>query len=214
MQSLAEGGKRGLLYNTVVLLSPDGRIGGYQDKQHLTPGGEYIPLRWLIPFRERFESYLEDMIGFLPDLQPGEAGYVLPLRGGAKTGVLICYESVYPEIPRHMVRSGATMLVNCSNYGWFAGSSEMQQCLAMCAFRAAELRRSVVLSSNNGVSAVIGPDGRVRGRATAADVRDFLLAPVPLCDSTSPFTVVGEWAAWALGAIATLLCLLAIRRER
>jgi apolipoprotein N-acyltransferase len=199
IQSGARGGKRGLLFNTVVLLSPDGRLHGHQDKQHLTPGGEYVPLAWLIPFREQFEEYLEDMIGFLPDLQPGEAGTVLTLGGGATTGVMICYESLFPEVPRTMVRSGANMLVNCSNYGWFAGTSQMGQALAVCAVRAAELRRSLVLASNNGICAVIGPDGSVRA-ASRADEAGYLIARAPLCDSRSPFAAVGEWAAWAIGA--------------
>jgi len=194
-----KGSDRPLWFNTVVLLDDAGRLRGHQDKQHLTPGGEYIPLRWLIPFRAQFEEYLEGMIGFLPDLVPGESGHVLTLRDGTKTGVLICYESVYPGISRDMVRSGAAVLVNCSNYAWYAGTCEMQQALAMCAFRSAELHRSLVLSSNNGVSAVIGPDGRVRGEATRADEAGHLVATVPLCEAGSPFAAVGEWAAWGTG---------------
>jgi len=200
-------------YNTVVLLDATGRVRGFQDKQHLTPGGEYIPLRGLIPFRERFEKYLAEMIGFLPDLQPGESANALPLRGGAVAGVMICYESAYPEVARGLVRNGATMLVNCSNYGWFAGTSEMNQALAMCAMRAAELRRPLVLSSNNGISAVIGPDGRVRGEATKADEPGRPIATVALCDSTSPFAAVGELGAWVLGALGAVACLVVVRRR-
>ncbi len=199
IQSGAPGGKRGLLYNTVVALDSGGRVHGYQDKQHLTPGGEYIPLKWLIPFREEFEDYLENMIGFLPDLRPGEAGTVIPLgSGGARTGVMICYESLFPEVPRTMVRSGANLLVNCSNYGWFAGTSQMGQALAICAVRSAELRRTLVLASNNGVSAVIGPDGSVRA-STRADEAGYLIVEAPLCESPSLFAAVGEWGAWLLG---------------
>jgi apolipoprotein N-acyltransferase len=214
VQSVAPGEDADLRFNTVVLLDGTGRIKGFQDKQHLTPGGEYIPLRWLIPFRKSFEKYLEEMIGFLPDLQPGESGNVLALAGGAKTGVMICYESVYPEVPREMVRGGATMLVNCSNYGWFAGTSEMKQALAICALRAAELRRSLVLSSNNGISAVIGPDGRVRGASTNADEPATAVVFVPLCASTSPFVAIGEWGAWTLGVAGAAGCFVLSRRTR
>jgi apolipoprotein N-acyltransferase len=199
-------------FNSVVLLDTAGRLLGHQDKQHLTPGGEYIPLRGLIPFRKRFESYLEEMVGFLPDLVPGDGPHVLRLRDGTTAGVLICYESVFPEIPREFVRHGASVLVNCSNYGWYAGTSEMDQALAMCAFRAAELHRSVVLSSNNGISAVVGPDGRVRGEATRADEEGHLVATVPLCDAASPFAAVGEWAAWGTGIAAAAAQFLLMRR--
>lgn len=211
VQSGARGGKRGLLYNTVVVLDPEGRLHGYQDKQHLTPGGEYIPLKWLIPFRERFEDYLEEMIGFLPDLQPGEAGTVLPLGGPAKAGVMICYESLFPEVPRTMVRSGANLLVNCSNYGWFAGTSMMGQALAVCAVRSAELRRGLVLASNNGVCAVIGPDGSVRA-ATRADEEAWFLVQAPLCESPSLFAAIGEWGAWVIGAAGAAFAWASSRR--
>jgi apolipoprotein N-acyltransferase len=211
VQSLGEGGKHGLLFNSVVLLDPTGRVRGFQDKQHLTPGGEYIPLRAFIPFRERLEAYLEEMIGALPDLQPGEAANVMTLRGGARVGVMICYESAYPEVARSFVREGADLLVNCSNYGWFAGTSEMRQALAICALRAAELRRPLVLSSNNGISAVVGPDGRVRGEATAADEPGNPIVFVPVCESTSPFAAIGEWGAWSLSVAGVVLCFVLAR---
>ena len=214
IQSFAEDGARGRLFNTVVALEPDGKVAGFQDKQHLTPGGEYVPLISIIPFRESLERYLEEMVGFLPDLQRGESANVIPLPAGGRTGVMICYESLFPELPREMAQGGANMLVNCSNYGWFAGTPQMEQALAVCAFRSAELRRSLVLVSNNGVSALIGPDGGVRGTATAADTAASLVVDVPLCDSTSPFAVVGEWAAWAIGALAALVCRAAARDSK
>ena len=205
-------GRAELYFNTVVLLDDRGRVRGHQDKQHLTPGGEYIPLRGLIPFRETFEEYLRSAVGFVPDLQPGEAGHVVGLQSGAKAGIMVCYESAYPEVPRGMVRSGATVLFNCSNYGWFSHTAEMQQAVAICAFRAAELRRSIVLASNNGISVVLGPDGTQRGQATEPDVETFLVARAPLADSVSPFTRIGEWGASVLGAAATFASLLMARR--
>jgi apolipoprotein N-acyltransferase len=138
----------------------------------------------------------------------------MKLRGGATHGVMICYESAYPEVARGFVAGGARMLVNCSNYGWFAGTSEMPQALAICALRSAELRRSLVLSSNNGISAVIGPDGRVRGAGTTADEPAYLIASAPLCASTSPFAAVGEWAAWILGLAGAAACFVLSRSAK
>jgi apolipoprotein N-acyltransferase len=82
----------------------------------------------------------------------------------------------------------------------------------MCAFRSAEFRRTLVLVSNNGISAVTGPDGRVRGTSTPADEPAWLLCDTTLCDSTSPFTLVGELAAWGIGAAAVVTVLLIRRR--
>ena len=78
--------------NTVVHIDSQGRILGHQDKQHLTPGGEYIPLREYIPFRASLESSLEAMAGFLPDMESGEEATLLDVRGPrpSRAGVLIC----------------------------------------------------------------------------------------------------------------------------
>jgi apolipoprotein N-acyltransferase len=205
------------LRNTAILLDGDGRLLGSQDKQHLTPGGETLLfLDWLPEMaRVPISDWLNEFAGFVPDLQAGAGPVLLPLtwRGGAvRVGVLVCYESIFPEIPRAMVRDGADVLVNVANYGWFTGTPEMEQALAMAAFRAAELRRPLVLASNNGISAVVGPDGRVRER-TEADVRTFLLADVPLASGTTPFAVVGEWAAWGLGLAGALVACAARARK-
>lgn len=52
-------------------------------------------------------------------------------------------------------------LVNVSNDGWFNGTAEHEEHLAVCRFRAVECRRSVLRAVNMGVSAVIDPNGRV-----------------------------------------------------
>lgn len=199
----------GRQWNSVVLIDRDGNVLGAQDKQHRTPGGEYIPLLDVVPFREALVSALQEKAGFLPDLQAGEGPEILPLRyagGEARVGVLICYESIFPEIAREMVLEGADFLVNASNYGWFEGTAEMDQALAMAVFRAAELGVSVVLSSNNGHSVIIGPDGRQReavrapdGRRT--DVAGLVVGRVPLGGRSTPFRTWGEGAAWALGLL-------------
>lgn len=206
----------GRRWNTVVLLDPDGLPIGSQDKQHLTPGGEYLPLFDWLPFRAEIEAVLREKAGFLPNLEPGESTHLLAIQGPAgpsRAGILICYESIFPSISRSMVRDGAAFLVNASNYGWFVGTGEMDQALAMGCFRAAETRRALVMSSNNGVSAVIGPDGVPTAYAEneageRVDVPGFCLAQVPLSSGSSPFLWWGEWAAWGLGLAGLVLGLL------
>ncbi|MCE9634421.1 MAG: apolipoprotein N-acyltransferase [Planctomycetes bacterium] len=209
--------------NTAILLDPEGLVAGSQDKQHLTPGGETLLfLEWLPgPLRATVEQQLREFAGFVPGLVAGAGPRLLPLRTGGSAppsaslqlGVLICYESIFPELPRAMARDGADVIVNISNYGWFTGTSQMDQALAMACFRAAELRRPVVLASNNGISAVIGADGYVTAR-TDADVRTHLLAEVPLASGTTLFTLVGEWAAWVLGVAGAVFLTVSKQRTR
>ena len=80
--------------------------------------------------------------------------------------MLICYEDTDPYAgpavhPATGRGPGVDFLVNISNDGWFDGTEEHEQHLAICRFRAVEARRSVVRAVNMGISAVIDPDGRV-----------------------------------------------------
>jgi apolipoprotein N-acyltransferase len=80
-------------------------------------------------------------------------------------GVLICYEDTDAEVARPYgggdKQAPADFLLNISNDGWFDGTSEHDQHLAICRFRAVECRRAVVRSVNMGISAVIDGNGRV-----------------------------------------------------
>ncbi len=49
-----------------------------------------------------------------------------------------------------------------SNDGWYAGTSEHNEHLAISRFRAIETRKSLVRAVNMGISAVIDPNGRVQ----------------------------------------------------
>jgi apolipoprotein N-acyltransferase len=209
--------------NSVVLVDPEGKPLGIQHKQHLTPGGETLLIFDYLPeaLRRWLEEWLEDWAGYVPTLAAGQSAAPLDLPtpdGSAAVGVVICYECLFPELTREMTLSGADFLLNASNYGWFAGSPEMEQALVLCAFRAAETRRALVIASNNGVSALIGPDGRVIDvlavDGVRADVRGFLVADVPLASGTTPFVATGEWTAWILGLLGWILGALAARAER
>ncbi len=134
---------------------------GRYDKMHLVPFGEYVPLENTLPFMAWFTPYEKEYA-----CRPGEKWTRFPLaaRDGRNFtfGCLICYEDSDPYLARQYVKSEPVdFLVNISNDGWFDGTEEHEQHLAICRFRAVEARRAVVRSVNMGVSAVIDPDGRV-----------------------------------------------------
>ena len=80
-------------------------------------------------------------------------------------GVAICYEDTDPDRTRPYGGGDggppADFLLNISNDGWFDGTSEHDEHLAICRFRAVECRRSVGRAVNMGISAVIDGNGRV-----------------------------------------------------
>lgn len=140
-------------YNRAYWLSGGGRLAGYYDKVHLVPFGEYVPLKTMLPFVNR-------LVTAAGDFAPGRdiAPMSLP---GLPTGMLICYEAIFPELSRTSVKKGAFILVNITNDAWYGMSSAPYQHLVMSIFRAVENRRPLIRAANTGFSAFIDPHGRI-----------------------------------------------------
>jgi apolipoprotein N-acyltransferase len=146
-------------YNSAVLIAPDGRVEGRYDKIHRVPLGEYIPFKTWLPFLKYFAPYDFDY-----SIAEGRGHTRFPL-GKNTFGVVICYEDTIPYV--NLPYGGgdgqpsADFVLNISNDGWFNGSSEHQEHLALCRFRAIENRRPYARAVNMGISAVIDGNGRV-----------------------------------------------------
>jgi apolipoprotein N-acyltransferase len=160
-------------YNSAVLirkepgwLASDYRPAGRYDKMHRVPFGEFVPFKDTLPFMNMLAPYDYDY-----SIRPGErqVRFSLPAAGSDRPyhfGVLICYEDTDPYLARRLNlpdgdQPPVDFLINISNDGWFNGTSEHQEHLAICRFRAIESRRAVARSVNMGVSAVIDSNGRV-----------------------------------------------------
>jgi len=155
----ADGGVR--LYNSALLLRPPGAVVARYDKMHRVPFGEYVPLRETLPWLNAFAPYDFDY-----SVSVGESFTRFPL-GKYHFGVIICYEDSDAALARHYVGGDGAdaapvdFLLNISNDGWFNGTSEHEEHLAICRFRAVECRRAVLRAVNMGISAVIDGNGRV-----------------------------------------------------
>jgi apolipoprotein N-acyltransferase len=149
------GNGRTRFFNSAFLVSPAGKIAGRYDKQHLVPFGEYVPLGKFLPL----PGPLVESIG---DFSAGESSEPLSCQS-AKIGVLICFESIFPELAREISVNGANLLANITNDAWFGKSSAPWQHMSMAVFRAVENRRSLVRAANTGISTIIDPLGRVAG---------------------------------------------------
>jgi apolipoprotein N-acyltransferase len=138
-------------FNSALLLQPDGLFGGKYYKTHLVPFGEYVPLKKFLPF-------LAPLVEAVGDFSFGTIEQPLKWQE-ARAGILVCFESVFPELSRKWVLAGANMLVNLTNDAWYGKSSAPHHSLAMSVLRAVETRRSLVRSANTGISAFISPSG-------------------------------------------------------
>ncbi len=141
--------------NRALLLSPAGEVEGYYDKRVLVPFGEYVPLARLLFF-------VEKLVPGMGMFEPGTEPIIFAAARG-RFGVLICYEGIFPGLSRDLVRGGASFLVNITNDGWFGDTAGPHQHLAIAAVRAVETRRPLVRVANTGISAVVDPDGSLRG---------------------------------------------------
>lgn len=79
-------------------------------------------------------------------------------------GIAICFESIFPDVGRALVRNGAELLAVMTNDGWFDGTAGVEQHAAHSVLRAVETGRWVVRAANTGVTMVIDPAGRVSSR--------------------------------------------------
>lgn len=147
-------GNRFNFLNSAFLLAPDGNVLGRSDKVHLVPFGEYVPLGRYLPF-------IHMLVQGVGDFSPGT---IAPLSlDGARFGVLVCYEGIFPELAREHVRQGAQLLVNITNDAWYGRTSAPYQHLSMARFRAIENRVWLVRAANTGISAFVAPSGLVSG---------------------------------------------------
>lgn len=140
-------------YNSVYTLDSSAKVTGRYDKTHLVPFGEYTPLKDWIPF-------IGKMVPLEGDFSTGDKGRLLE-SGGLKLGTQICYEIIFPELSRIMVKNGADLIINVTNDAWFGMTGAPVQHFAISVFRAVENRRSLVRAANTGFSGFVEPTGRV-----------------------------------------------------
>lgn len=171
--------------NSAVMMDRSGKVVDRYDKINLVPFGEFIPPMF---------SWVNRITKEIGDFVPGERVVVFPLDGH-KLGAFICYESVFPDLVRQFVHSGAEVLVNLSNDGYFGHSAAHQQHLEIVRMRAAENRRWILRATNDGITAAIDPAGRVAERMPAFEQTAGLL-PYAYQSTQTPYTRHGDWFAW------------------
>lgn len=200
----ADGGQQVRYYNGAVLIGPDGRIGGQRAKQHLVPFGEYVPLRRFLPF-------LEPLVVSVGDFSVGVEKGPLAL-GPMRLGVLICYESIFPDIAHESVIRGANLLVNITNDAWYGRSSAPYQSMAMAVLRAVENKRTLIRAANTGISGFVDPLGRIVAQSEIF-TEAALVSQAPMLELTTVFNRNGHRFGAACAFCIPLLLLFRSRRE-
>ncbi len=119
-------------------------------------------------------------------------------------GVLICYESIFPQLAREYAQEGTTVLLNITNDAWFQRSNAPYQHFAHLSLRAIENRLPIVRAANTGISGWIDPLGRVRAETPIFVPRtETYSVEVTATSVRTLYTVVGDWIG-SLCAVITI----------
>ncbi len=153
------GSPHEIWHNAAFVVDPQlGLQTSYYSKQKLVPFGEYVPLRPIFGWIDKF-------VPLDNDASPGDSAMplVVPLNSGPQAiGVLICYEDIFPSVAREEVRLGADALAVLTNDAWYGEAGAAYQHAASSVLRAVETRRPVLRCGNAGWSGWIDEFGNIR----------------------------------------------------
>jgi len=187
-------------YNAMIVI---GGNGGMYFKRHLVPFGEYLP----------FEQWLRGLIGFFnlpmssfisgPDKQPDMRVNNIIIAP------FICYEIAYAQEFYHSVLKSNLLLV-MSNDAWFGDSWASAQHLQIAQARALQSGRYLLFDTNNGITAIIKPNGEIQTQAPQFK-KTVLTSEVRAMKGNTPWMHLGVYPI--LLAIGFLLLIALVRRN-
>lgn len=154
-------------------------------KQHLTPFGEYVPLRSLA----RVVSPLVDRV---KDFEPGDGSNSTFTISNAVIAPVICFELIDDGI-LHNAAKQSNLLAVQTNSATFGMSAESAQQLSITRVRAIEHGRNIVSVSTTGYSAVIDHKGKVLQK-TSMGTAESIRTDVELMEGKTPRDKFETWA--------------------
>lgn len=152
-----EGNWNKLDYNSVILFD-DGTIKDIYLKQHLVPFTEHFPyerqMPWLYNLLKANDYHW---------WEKGTEPVVFETSNGITFSTPICYEDVFGDICAEFVENGADLIVNMTNDSWSGSEAAERQHAVMAVFRCIENRKTMLRSTNSGLTCLITPDGTIQG---------------------------------------------------
>jgi apolipoprotein N-acyltransferase len=194
-----------------VLVSPSG-IKGYYIKTRLVPFGEYIPFRqqlgWLTSISKAASS----------NMVPGPGAHLLqatdPSGRPLPIGVLICFESAFPDMARVDADMGAQLIVYQSSTSTFQGTWGPDQHASLGAVRAAETGRPVVQAALTGDSVAF--DARGRQLASMGQSQHGVMTVrlgLPAGSDRTLYDQWGDYLPWTAVGVVVLAAMLMFARR-
>jgi apolipoprotein N-acyltransferase len=197
-----------------LLISSTGVRGSYT-KTRLVPFGEYIPFRPVLGWLTKISKAAPE------NVTPGTGAHVLHATVAGRPlviGVLICFESAFPDMSRVDTDNGAQAILYQTEDSTFQTSWAPAQHAALGALRAAETGRPVAQAALTGDSAAFDDRGRLLAWA-GTSYRGALVVrlALPAASARTLYDRLGDYVPWTavgIAALAALAGVTSIRRRR
>ena len=188
-------------YNGALALG-DGK--GMYLKRHLVPFGEYLPFRH---FLEWFRYFVQIPMS---DFASGPKKQKAIQADGLTIATFLCYEVAFPkEVLNEM--PAAKLLVVLTDDSWFGKSIASAQQLQISQMRALEAGRYMLVATNNGITAIINPQGQIIKQAPKF-IRTVLSGEVYAMTGATPIVVCGIYPFLLLCFLLLMFGLILDRR--
>ena len=194
-------------HNSVITLQAQElpEPGQVYHKRHLVPFGEYVPLQKLLtPILKKLNIPYSEFSG-------GNGTTLLPSPAGS-AGIMVCYEIIFAHTVLDKLPQ-AKILINVSNDAWFGDSTGPHQHLQIARTRAKETGRYILRATNNGISAIINPQGKILARSQQFKA-EAIQHEVTAMTGSTPYTVLGDTPIAILALLLSALLLWRIRSTR
>ncbi len=190
-------------FNSAVMVSASGTKAAQYDKIHLLPFGEFVPLP------EFAQDLIPPMVG---RFSPGSEYDLLDV-GGAKAGVMICFESHFPSLSGEYARRGAGFLIEMTNDGYLGNTPVLRQHLANAVFRAVETGLPLMRVTNVGITAKIDGRGNIHDeqKPYVEAVRTWEVEPK--AGGLTFYSIAGDWFAVLCCFVTGALLFVSVRRR-
>jgi apolipoprotein N-acyltransferase len=178
------------------------------------PFGEYIPFR--------------NQLGWLTSISKAASTNMIPGTGARtltvtttpngqplKIGVLICFESAFPDMSRVETDQGAQVIVYQSSTSTFQGTWGPDQHGSLAALRAAETGRPVVQAALTGDTVAFDARGRqIVWLGQDSDGVVTVRLSLPAAADRTFYDQAGDYVMWTGVAVTALAAVLMLMRSR
>jgi apolipoprotein N-acyltransferase len=193
------------IYNSMVLLSKDGKQEDQYYKHKLLAFVEGMPYEFMDPVMNLYG---------LGSFGRGHEFRIMKVNN-LKMTVNICYEDIIPDFIRdslNVKNTESNIIINGTNDSWFGKSIEPMMHLHIAGYRSIENRKTLVRATCTGYSGIFEPSGVLK-RTSKLLEKDSFVEEVPLLEIKTIYRMGGFLFVYFLGIIILIVFSYAVFRK-